>query len=1031
MSNKLKKSIAMISAVTLVTTTVASMNVLAVDTTEDTDNLEYTQFPFIKECEDPEIANGNETWTSIYEKQLPNYSGDGFVYLTGNSIKFEITVPEDAMYEIKVRYAQILSADGRMQTICVNGSDYMVNFPYTDTWQDISFGMFRLKAGVNTIEIKPQYGYASYDTITVDKAVFPDLNVEPTLVDKNATPETQSLMNYLCDVYGNGILSGQQEIYGGGNDGDYELEFDFIENLTGELPAIRGFDFMNYNPLYGWDDNTTERVIEWVNDRNGIATGCWHINVPKDFSNYELGDTVDWKECTYKPDETDFDTNNAIVEGTKEYEYFMLAIEDLAEQLLRLQEANVPIILRPLHEAEGNSNTDGSGSWFWWGKGGAETYKELWKLLYTTLTEEYGLHNIIWEYNSYDYTTSAQWYPGDDYVDIVGFDKYNTVYNRHDGLTSGPNVDAISSTFYSLVNLTDAKKLVSMPENDTIPTIENMEVEEARWLYFCPWYGEHILDSSKNDPETVKAIYQDDYCINLTDLPENLYSYKSEQGELAETVVIQAPIKSLEGNTLTLNFHDDLINGTKSYTISDEEVAKYPTDITELINTNVVVTFQLIEGTEEYDIENPKYIDIVQKKYGTIIAKDDTTFTISLDNDKGEITSPIYSYNTHYDVGDYLIIGMNDRTNETLWIDLISSGKPEDITTTTEITTTPIETTTTSKSQIVNTYLYGVVTEMTDDAITIVDSENNTYVCPISSLTSVSGSIKVGSNVMVYASIKDNKEVYYTMSISRYTGEITTTTTPTEPEVTTGIALIGGTITAIDGDIITVKFENLLDNENPYVATFDTTASYFHSDLETISIGDNIKALGYYAKLSEENFDFDSWAKNVYYVLANNDENLHMLMYTGTITEVTDSTITVKFGNNEDDTTYIFDINGDYFYNKYNAQVGDSINAVSIGTNPSIEDIVYMEVVYSNTHTQTTTTEIPKGDSDKDVLLGDVNGDDNVMGNDLLLLKKYALGLAEISDINFNNSDVNKDGEVNGLDLLMLKKYNLGLVELG
>lgn len=783
MSNKLKKSIAMISVITLVTTTVTSMNVLAVDTTEDTDNLEYTQFPFIKECEDPEIANGNETWKDIYGQQFEGYSGDGFVYLTGNSMKFEITVPEDAMYEIKVRYTQILSEDGRMQTICVNGSDYMVNFPYTDTWQDISFGMFRLKAGVNTIEIKPQYGYASYDTITVDKAVFPDLNVEPTLADKNAILETQSLMNYLCDIYGNGILSGQQEIYGGGNDGDYELEFDFIENLTGELPAIRGFDFMNYNPLYGWDDNTTERVIEWVKDRNGIATGCWHINVPKDFANYELGDAVDWKECTYKPDETDFDTNNAIVEGTKEYEYFMLAIEDLAEQLLRLQEANVPIILRPLHEAEGNSNTDGSGSWFWWGKGGAETYKELWKLLYTTLTEDYGLHNIIWEYNSYDYTTSAQWYPGDDYVDIVGFDKYNTVYNRHDGLTSGPNVDAISSTFYSLVNLTDAKKLVSMPENDTIPTIENMEVEEARWLYFCPWYGEHILDSSKNDPETVKAIYQDDYCINLADLPENLYSYKSEQGE---------------------------------------------------------------------------------------------------------VTTPIE--------------------------------------TTTEDSETTSESIVTSTPQTIPTYIYGVVTEISDDTITIIDDEEKEYVCPIDEDTSIEDTIEVGSKVKVFAFVNffDSTEVNYTMTISLFINEFDI------PVVLTG------TITEVDteNDTITVDF-----------TTFTQTIKGYSSSAK---VGDTVTA----SNMSDV-ID-DKWFK----------------------------TATIDIKSAEDTTTI-------------------------------------------------TTTEIPKGDSDKDVLLGDVNGDGNVMGNDLLLLKKYALGLAEISDINFNNSDVNKDGEVNGLDLLMLKKYNLGLAELG
>jgi mannan endo-1,4-beta-mannosidase len=68
-----------------------------------------------------------------------------------------------------------------------------------------------------------------------------------------------------------------------------------------------------------------------------------------------------------------------------------------------------------------------------------------------------------------------------------------------------------------------------MPENDTIPTVENMLTEKAGWLYFCPWYGEHILDSSKNDPDTLKSIYQNDYCINLADLPVNLYTYQSQK----------------------------------------------------------------------------------------------------------------------------------------------------------------------------------------------------------------------------------------------------------------------------------------------------------------------------------------------------------------------------------------------------------------------------------------------------------------------------------------------------------------------
>lgn len=522
-----------LTAAVMTASIAGAMPVIAEETTEESNVV------FHSECEDLTLADGMEVWTSIYDTQLPGYSGEGFIYLTNGSMKFEIEVEEDGMYEISTRYAQILSEDGRDQTISVNGSNYMVSFPYADTWQDISFGIFRLKAGVNTIEILPQYGYASYDTITVEKAVFPELDIEPTLSDPEATIETQGLMNYLCEVYGKNMLSGQQEIYGGGHTEDspngysgdellgYETEFEWIKKNFGDYPAIRGFDYMNFNPLYGWDDGTTERIIEW-GERNGIPTVCWHINLPNDFASYEIGDTLSWEDCSYKPN-TSFSVANATVEGTKEYEYVMLTIDCLAQELLKVQDAGIPIIFRPYHEAEGNQGI--GNAWFWWGYEGPEPYKALWKQLYTTLTEKYGIHNLIWEFNSYTYTTSPEWYPGDEWVDMVGFDKYNTEYNRHDGKTSGPNEDAISSTFYSLVDLTDNKKLVAMSENDTVPSLSNILTEKAYWLYFCIWYdngqSNFLSDSERyNDFNTLKETYQSDFCITLSELPDwKFYAY--------------------------------------------------------------------------------------------------------------------------------------------------------------------------------------------------------------------------------------------------------------------------------------------------------------------------------------------------------------------------------------------------------------------------------------------------------------------------------------------------------------------------
>jgi len=88
--------------------------------------------------------------------------------------------------------------------------------------------------------------------------------------------------------------------------------------------------------------------------------------------------------------------------------------------------------------------------------------------------------------------------------------------------------------------------------------------------------------------------------------------------------------------------------------------------------------------------------------------------------------------------------------------------------------------------------------------------------------------------------------------------------------------------------------------------------------------------------------------------------------------------------------------------------------------------------------TETTTTTITSDSSEQtttsggsqDVVIGDINGDGNVKSNDLLLLKKYLLGLVAEEDINAANADITQDGNIKSNDLLLLKKALLGLVEL-
>lgn len=477
-----------------------------------------------------------DTGTSAV-KEDAGASGGKYVYLEKNEESISVTVPAESagMYNVSIRYSAPFG--DKVQNLYVNGVDQgQCSFLETaeGEWVDLNFGSVKLNEGDNTIMIKGSWGWTNFDYVAVESATLPDIYAsDVTCCDKDATTETQNLMSYLGSVYGKHIISGQQEIYMYGPH-DFEYEFDYIKDKTGKLPAIRGFDFLNCaNILYGSEDGTTDRMIDWVKNKNGIITSSWHVTVPNDFTNYEIGVTkVDWSNATYDPKKTDFDTAKAVVEGTKEYEYYMLCLEALAEQIQKLQDANVPIILRPLHEAEGGGGE--SGSWFWWGKAGSAVYKDLWKLTYNTLTEKYGLHNIIWEWNSYAYATSENWYPGDEYVDLIAYDKYNCT----DWSTGSPvlvhNDSAISSTFYTIMEKYGSKKMVAMAENDSIPTLNNLVTEKAGWLYFCPWYDGGSDDTNFlsnpmfNKEEDLIEIYQSDYCITLDELPETLYSDKSD-----------------------------------------------------------------------------------------------------------------------------------------------------------------------------------------------------------------------------------------------------------------------------------------------------------------------------------------------------------------------------------------------------------------------------------------------------------------------------------------------------------------------
>lgn len=515
---KLKKKAAFIAAAAMIANTVSGAAVRENYASAADDGIKY-------EMEDA-VFDGckPETWTKIDEcasgnsADISDWSGTGFGYLDqkGTSVTVEAEVDSDGLYEIIIRYVQCFDLNKKVQYLNVNGSNQgEVSFPYCESFQEMSAGYVPLKKGKNQIQLKAYWGYTLFDYMIVRKAdpSVAQLSPERKLSNPDASETTQRLFSYLCDVYGKNIISGQQEYCGSHNyninaypDSGYiidnEAEFQYIEEKTGKQPAIRGIDFLSYSSSSTWDDNAAERAVEWFNKYKGLVTLTYHWNVPSSPDDLTTrAFYVESASATY----TTFSVSKALEEGTWENKVLMDDIEFLAGKLKILKDADVPVLWRPLHEAE--------GAWFWWGAEGPENCKKLYHLLYDQLTNVYGLDNLIWVWTSSTFPTSPQWYPGDEYVDILGYDKYNAA----DGL---PNLSSITSTFYNLSASAGGKKPVAMTENDSIPSLENLVNEKAGWLWFCPWYMNYLTSEQNNPVDNLIEIYQSDYCITLDELPD-------------------------------------------------------------------------------------------------------------------------------------------------------------------------------------------------------------------------------------------------------------------------------------------------------------------------------------------------------------------------------------------------------------------------------------------------------------------------------------------------------------------------------
>nr|AGS54419.1 mannan endo-1,4-beta-mannosidase [uncultured bacterium contig00188] len=442
-----------------------------------------------------------------------------YVQMKGGSLSFAVSAQSKGMHELVVRYMQDYD-EKKEQNLVVNSNNVgNLVFPRTATWTDLK-SVVSLNAGSNTVAITNNWGWVDIQYIEINPHENTPFNLDKNLVNPNANEAAKKVFAFMQEKFQKKVISGvMTEAVLSGNNAvtlNNQEEVSFIrQSSSNKTPALVGFDFMHATgkemeeagTTGNWFKNYTNATVSLATElfqRGGIPAYCWHWRDPL------KNDKGFYSPSADGSDKTNFDlttacTNSSCTAWNTNSTAYNKMVEDIdivADYLKELQNSGVAVLWRPVHEA--------SGGWFWWGGKGAAAYKLLYKLIFERLTTHHGLNNLIWVWDSQG-GGDPDWYPGDNYVDIIGRDFYYYPPEK--------NHASLIGEFEALKNAFGTAKMIALTENGSIPYPENLIDDGAGWSYFMPWYREWTNSSTHNVASDWNNIMNHEYVITLEDMP--------------------------------------------------------------------------------------------------------------------------------------------------------------------------------------------------------------------------------------------------------------------------------------------------------------------------------------------------------------------------------------------------------------------------------------------------------------------------------------------------------------------------------
>jgi mannan endo-1,4-beta-mannosidase len=239
-----------------------------------------------------------------------------------------------------------------------------------------------------------------------------------SLVNPSIEPSAKVLYKNLRVISKDHILFGHQDDLAYGVGWQYEHGRSDTKETTGSYPAVFGWDIGGIG--LGMDKNLDsipfdkmKLLIRHAYDEGGIITISWHTYNP-------ISHKDSWTDKT-RPDST----LSHLLHGMGHHQAYVDMLDKAADFLLDLRDKDnnlIPVFFRPFHE--------NNGSWFWWGQKhcSPDQYKELYRFTVDYLINEREVNNLLFVYSpDRNFDNKEEYlerYPGDDYVDMIGYDDY-------------------------------------------------------------------------------------------------------------------------------------------------------------------------------------------------------------------------------------------------------------------------------------------------------------------------------------------------------------------------------------------------------------------------------------------------------------------------------------------------------------------------------------------------------------------------------------------------------------------------------